>query len=426
MDKKAQVYPIYPTLKESEFLAKAILSENRFVSFTARKIDINSAIIRYNIYFLHERINLLLDLLERQMQRKLHPLIQSPIIRALQKKIMKMVLLKEKVERLLNKKLPRKLRVTGITLIFCLSFGFLVLSSFTAFPKKYALTRLQGSHNRFRNLAFIGLEQDPYVKGLIILNTGLYFIQAGCLLGLFTPSTRLKQGLNSVTLGSTLALVSQAKLSDKITNSRFGPLVENIQRPQISLPLSTLFALGFYVSSQTMAASNGNIGTNQLFLNEVEIFDQIRKNILTLPNETKYKMEYLARKYYAEGLYPLSQMGCGSLRLNQSVPFDESKYLRCVHYVYRNYCLYTPACKEFGKEVLSVIETLVNKKNLSFGGASNLYNAPEIKAVSIINLFAYNKKPWETGFAEITENYQLYNWLRGVKFLMENSSDLNL
>lgn len=413
-------------------LSKAILSENFFISTTAKKVDLNLSLIKYPMLIFHENLNMSLDHLGRVLRSKLNPVIKSRLIRYLSIRIMKVILLKEKFARRLNQLLPKKLSLTVLTVLFGVSFSFLYLSSWANVPKNYGMAQLKSHHKNFRTYAFIDLPQDPYIKTLIFLNSALYFLQSACLLGVFTPTPYFKRGLNSATIGSTVALATQIKLSETIVKSKYGPFIQSLQQPKITLPFSALFAFGFYLSSKT---TNGRLISNEMFVNELELFNQIRGSILTLPKDVQVNIEIAARRIYEHGLYPVAIENCKNLKVdyldpNYFKPLFEDDYVDCVHNNFRQYCERTPICEEFANEVISIIKNLVDKKNFEFGGTVNMYRDPNITAISLINLYTWDKNPRKVvnglkviaDFAEVPSNEQLFNWLRKMKFFIDISN----
>lgn len=413
-------------------LAKGILNPNPIIHFTAKRIDLNLALIKYPMFFFHERMNLALDRLMRIAALKLDPILKSRIVCSLQVEIMSLLLIKEKFDRFLDSKLSKKARLTLVTIFFGVSFTVVCLFSYTNFPKKPALVSLQNRHRSFRKYAFLDVTQDKYIKSLIILNTGLYLVQSGCLLGLFTPGVELKHQLNTATVISTGALLSQVKVHEKITKSKWGPLLKTLAKPEVSLPLSTLFGLGFHSSFKPIPESAVKYISTEMFLNEVQLWKKIRTGILNLPDDVRQNLSFkVGDFYYREDFYASLVDACQSLitRSAERVPLFQNKKLQCIHQASLQFCKQVP-CSSISKEAFSLMQNLIErgfleKKLLSVGGTHNLYREADVTAISLINLLMstnnlYSKTDEVLTIGEITGNLELWSWLRTLKFLSDN------
>ncbi len=162
----------------------------------------------------------------------------------LQAQICRFILLQEKIERLLNKRLSKKVRLSIVTVAFALGFAFVYLSPYIHLPQRYSLHTLRQRHKQFRDYAFVGLEDTAYTKGLVVINTGLYLIQLACWVGVFDLNKDIKHAVTSATVSSTMALARQVKLSDQLEQTEFGTLFSRFKKT--SIPLSSLCGLAYF------------------------------------------------------------------------------------------------------------------------------------------------------------------------------------
>lgn len=430
---------IFETYPESGFFGKAILSENAFVRMVAYRLDLNWALIKYPVVFFSQNLKLASKRLRRKVKIKFGPFLNSKFILALQKQIMKINVQKRKIEGYLDKILSKKARLTLMSLGFVIAFGCMYLFLQSSITKKCGLSRLRKKHKEFMKYAFIKVPQDKYVKGLIMFNTLVAITQLGCCLGSWLgveANQHFKHGLNSVSVVSSLALVSQVKILDhKIPKGHFGPLVNNMRKPVLNISASTLCGIAYYLSLKGNYTSTIKTISTEVFLNEISLWKDIRQAFPSLPQEVQDKIQVAVRTPFMEHVSPKVLEFLKKEIPEETLEFfplfqDKELYLETKATMY--HCLKAPhnICDKLSQEAISFIKDLIKKglvdgTKFKFGGPQNFYRTPDITGVSMMHLLSsaanvYDDESFILNLAEVPDNQDLWSWLRMVKFLTEN------
>jgi hypothetical protein len=105
-------------------LDNLLLSPHANVRWAAHRIDLNKSILKYNLIFFHNNLNILLDRLEEGLKEKTEPILKSKKVRLIVQSIMRLILRYEQVCSFFNRKIPKKLQLGLKTILFLGSFSF--------------------------------------------------------------------------------------------------------------------------------------------------------------------------------------------------------------------------------------------------------------------------------------------------------------
>jgi hypothetical protein len=282
---------VYTDPYKNGLISQALLSENRFVRMTAKSIDIKIASVKYPLYFYHEKINLWLDVLNRVVNSKLHPIIRSRIICILQQRILALLLLYEKVKRYLDHLLSKKLKWTIKTIMFAITFGFICFAIHSIWGQRYALTNLRRVHHQFlyNDLRLAFVDPTKYGQFLFGVNLFLYGLQLMLLLGYVDPGYEARHLINTCTVGSTVAgfTYGLTYAMPAMQGTAAGNVITSLHDPKKNVGISALFAAAYYLGFNNPGLpvndAIGTVVTNTFLAKEQELWEQVRTGINVSP-----------------------------------------------------------------------------------------------------------------------------------------------
>jgi hypothetical protein len=278
---------VYSNPFRNGLISQALLSENRVLRKAAKSIDINIALIKYPLYFYHQKINLCLDSLNHVAHSKLHPLVQSKIICILQQRILALILLYEKVKRYFDQLLSKKLKWTLKTVMFAITFGFICFSIHSKWSQNYALANLRRVHRQFiyEDLRLAFVDPTKYGQFLFGVNLFLYGLQLMLLLGNVDPGYEARHLINTCTVGSTFAGLTYAMPA--IQGTAAANVINSLHDPKKNVGISALFAAAYYLGFNNLPVNDtlGSVVTNSFLAKERELWEQVRTGINVSPKD---------------------------------------------------------------------------------------------------------------------------------------------
>lgn len=164
-----------------------------------------------------------------------------------------------------------------------------------------------------------------------------------------------------------------------------------------------------------------NIISEEMFLNEIKLWAQVRTGIQLIDKQSRENFNLDVVEPFNEYVMPKIKI-LGSYGANEG--FNVQKFKAILQS-----CKATPiTCDGLAEDALELIkylikENLLDPKYFEFGGSQNLYRTPQITGISLYNLFVSKNNVLNenvtTKFAHISNNPELLNWLRTLKFLSE-------
>jgi hypothetical protein len=415
------------------FISRGLLSRHKIVRQTAKVVDLNFAVLKYRTYFFHEKINICIDYLTKVSKSRLNPIFKSKIVCLIQKTIFEYILAIQKIKAVINAKLSKKTKLTLVTFMFGLTFAFFYFNGGLSLSKRFALGKIRHQHKKFIDYAFLDVS-DPYTKKLLALNLGLYGYQLCCGLGFFSPSEGFKHKVNAATVSSTLALVSRVRVDEKITKSRFGPLVSTLTKPLINLPFSGVCGLAYYCFLKKNSNSTYPSVSTELILNELALWKEVRNAIPSIPKEVVEQLEIAVGNPILEHIEPkvvevLKQQVPELFESSEFFPFFADKQKRIYYEATLKHCVEAAndLCLNLSKETMFFIEDLIKKglvdgKKFKAYDPQNAYRHPYVTGISMAQLLTSSANVYDDNnsildLAEIPDNLDLMDWLRYVRMV---------
>jgi hypothetical protein len=410
---------VYSNPYQNGLISKALLSERKFLRMAAKRIDINIALIKYPLYFYHQRINLCLDIAARVLQSKLHPVIRSKIICILQQRILALILLYEKSKRYLDQLLSKKLKWTLKTIMFAITFGFICFFIHSRWSQRYALASLRRVHHQFiyNDLRLAFVDPTKYGQFLFGANLFLYGLQLVLLFGNVDPGYEARHLINTCTVGSTFAGLTYGLTyaMPAMQGTATGNVITSLHDPKKNVGISALFAAAYYLGFNNPGLPVNDtiesVITNSFLAKEQKLWEQVRTGINVSPKD---HLAFLNKHFFdqhcitptdisefaSNGVYDYNKLYRFFLNLCHN-PIDEK--------------LPSAFCASLSGHAHSIITQLikegyVEKRLYEVFEPQNPYRAPSVTGLSFHHLVCHQNVMVGSKVTKIEEGNLVLSW----------------